>query len=160
MKKSKGFTLIELMIVVAIIGILAAIAIPKFSELIKKSKEGATKGSLASIRSAVAIYYGENEGIYPSTNSATADGNDVTTEFAGQLVPKYLSSIPYVKLGRPGYADNNHVYYDHYGLKNKTGWGYAGPLTGEVFVSCTDEDSKGEVIATWGDGVTYNNAPM
>jgi len=149
MKKNKGFTLIELMIVVAIIGILAAIAIPKFADLIRKSKEGATKGSLASVRSAVTIYYGQNEGVYPSTNSATADGNDITTEFAGQTVPAYLSSIPFVKLGRPGYTDKNLVYYDQLGGMNKTGWGYAGPQTGNVIVSCTDQDSKGAIISSW-----------
>ena len=51
-KANKGFTLIELMIVVAIIGILAAIAIPKFADLIRKSNEGATKGNLGATRSA------------------------------------------------------------------------------------------------------------
>ena len=60
-----GFTLIELMIVVAIIGILAAIAIPKFASLIRKSGEGASKGNLGSLRSALSIYYGDMEGQYP-----------------------------------------------------------------------------------------------
>ncbi|HOI42492.1 MAG TPA: prepilin-type N-terminal cleavage/methylation domain-containing protein, partial [Elusimicrobiales bacterium] len=73
MKNSKkGFTLIELMIVVAIIGILAAIAIPKFADLINKSKEGATKGALSSVRSAINVYYGDNEGWYPSGAVAAA----------------------------------------------------------------------------------------
>lgn len=149
MKKSKGFTLIELMIVVAIIGILAAIAIPKFADLIRKSKEGATKGSLAAIRSAVTIYYGENEGVYPSTATASADGDEITTEFEGMLVPKYLSAMPLVKLGHPGVADTNKVYYDSDGSQNKSGWGYMGPASGEVIVSSTRDDSKGTKISTW-----------
>ena len=62
----KGFTLIELMIVVAIIGILAAIAIPKFAQMLEKSREGATKGNLGAIRSAVSIYYGDKEGVWPN----------------------------------------------------------------------------------------------
>src|SRR5882724_9851625 len=65
-KGRKGFTLIELMIVVAIIGVLAAIAIPKFASLIRKSAEGSSKGNLGAIRSALSIYYGDMEGQFPS----------------------------------------------------------------------------------------------
>src|ERR1041385_5418471 len=64
-KMTKGFTLIELMIVVAIIGILAAIAIPQFANLVAKSQKGRTKANLGTIRSALSIYYGDMEGWYP-----------------------------------------------------------------------------------------------
>src|ERR1044071_47481 len=66
MRKMKGFTLIELMIVVAIIGILAAVAIPKFADLVTKSKEASIKGNLGAVRSALSIYYGDQEGKYPT----------------------------------------------------------------------------------------------
>src|ERR1019366_8534340 len=66
----KGFTLIELMIVVAIIGILAAIAIPQFANLVSKSQEGRTKANLGTIRSALSIYYGDSEGWYPVGSGA------------------------------------------------------------------------------------------
>ena len=77
MEKTKGFTLIELMIVVAIIGILSAIAIPKFADLIRKSNEGATKGNLGAVRSAITIYYGTNAGLFPSV---TASGDEIHRE--------------------------------------------------------------------------------
>jgi prepilin-type N-terminal cleavage/methylation domain-containing protein len=63
--KTNAFTLIELMIVVAIIGILASIAIPKFADLIRKLQEATTKGNLGVLRSALSIYYVDNEGFYP-----------------------------------------------------------------------------------------------
>jgi len=65
--RQKGFTLIELMIVVAIIGILAAIAIPRFAQMLEKSKEGATKGNIGAMKSAGEIYYGNWQGIWPTT---------------------------------------------------------------------------------------------
>ena len=60
-KKEKGFTLIELMIVVAIIGILAAIAIPNFLRYQAKAKQSEAKGNLASIYTSQVTYHAEKD---------------------------------------------------------------------------------------------------
>ena len=59
LKRREGFTLIELMIVVAIIGILAAIAIPNFIKFQLRSKAGEGKVNLAAIRTAEESYFAE-----------------------------------------------------------------------------------------------------
>src|SRR3954467_5075932 len=58
-RKSEGFTLIELMIVVAIIGILAAIAIPNFLKFQCKAKQSEAKTNLAGIFTAEKAFFGE-----------------------------------------------------------------------------------------------------
>jgi type IV pilus assembly protein PilA len=59
LKGKKGFTLIELMIVVAIIGILAAIAIPNFLRFQAKSKQSEAKTNLGGVFTAEIAYFGE-----------------------------------------------------------------------------------------------------
>lgn len=66
MKSKKGFTLIELMIVVAIIGILAAIAIPNFLKFQCRSKQSEAKQNLGAIYTAMMSYYSNND-TYPET---------------------------------------------------------------------------------------------
>jgi type IV pilus assembly protein PilA len=70
LKGKKGFTLIELMIVVAIIGILAAIAIPNFLKFQAKSKQSEAKSNLGAIFTGEVAYFGEANkyGDFPNIN--------------------------------------------------------------------------------------------
>ncbi len=70
MRSKKGFTLIELMIVVAIIGILAAIAIPNFLKFQCKSKQSEARQNLGAIFVAMGSYYSNND-TYPDTATIT-----------------------------------------------------------------------------------------
>jgi type IV pilus assembly protein PilA len=84
LKKQEGFTLIELMIVVAIIGILAAIAIPNFLQYQMKSRQSEAKTNLQAIRTSEISFQGENGcylGIAPFGVAAPTGGTK-TVPFA------------------------------------------------------------------------------
>lgn len=137
--KAKGFTLIELMIVVAIIGILAAIAIPRFAQMLEKSREGSTKGNLGSIKSAASIYYGDTQGTWPTTLSS----------FSAYGFSKYLDNISPVKVtgafvasvSSPAGALVTMTGQSSVPTGSGTGWLYDSSF-GSVYVNSTIKDSK------------------
>ncbi len=139
----RGFTLIELMIVVAIIGILAAIAIPKFADLVKKAQEGKTRGNLSAVRSALSIYYGDSEGINPLGTIDVLATNQ-----------KYLKSIPEVfvppfsEVANPGHTKGSTAgVAGEFSSQTDTGlWVYVNNNTsvnwGHFYIGCAHNDSK------------------
>lgn len=77
-KKEKGFTLIELMIVVAIIGILAAIAIPQFASYRIKAFNTSAKADMRSAQTTYEVFFNDNDR-YPNSVAATAGTAGVVT---------------------------------------------------------------------------------
>jgi prepilin-type N-terminal cleavage/methylation domain-containing protein len=143
--RARGFTLVELMIVVSILGIMASIAAPKFASMLRKAQEGAAKGNLGMLRSGLRIYYSDNQGLSP-----TCDLGPDSVVFANSLQPKYIGSVPEVKSGLHPPIDD--VYCDIEmapgSIHDGQGWYYDGVLPedsnfGGIWVACDHTDVKG-----------------
>ena len=82
LRNSKGFTLIELMIVVVIIGILAAIAIPKFANVSKNSKQAEAGPVLKQICTLAQTYFDQNSAQATAiTDLASVGWQDPTAKY-------------------------------------------------------------------------------
>jgi uncharacterized RDD family membrane protein YckC/type II secretory pathway pseudopilin PulG len=130
-----------------VLGIVAALAIPRFANLKGMADEGSAKGRLGMLRSATAIYYGDTEGNYPTDLNA--------------LVPKYMPELSAAGVSTHPGAAGVEIYGAEVcsgskepgqdlvaGKLRDTGkWGYViapkSPCDGTVFIDCTHNDSKG-----------------
>ena len=67
---AKGFTLVEILIVVVILGILAAIVIPQFTNASESAKASSSVSQLQALRSQIELYRNQHNGLYPTTDGA------------------------------------------------------------------------------------------
>jgi len=85
MRKNKAFTLVEILIVVIILGILAAIVIPQFTEASNDARESALASDLQTARSQLELYKVQHLERYPSKNESNADD---TANFINRMTGK------------------------------------------------------------------------
>ncbi|MHC4553596.1 MAG: competence type IV pilus major pilin ComGC [Planctomycetota bacterium] len=88
-RKNQGFTLVEILIVVVILGILAAIVIPQFSEASTEAKVNSVASSLQTLRSQISLYKIQHNDTPPTLASFQADAASTGT---GQMTGKTLIS--------------------------------------------------------------------
>ena len=146
MRKSKGFTLIELMVVIVILGILAAVIAPRIPQFVNKAKEGRTKGNLGTLRSTLNIYYSDNDGIYP-------------VDTLGCIVPKYIKKIPDVVCPGSHPDTASGVVADTVssvmGPTDSSGWDFENVRTevnwGDICVNCSfhKDNNNATTGAAW-----------
>jgi len=151
--RQRGFTLIELMIVVAIVAILATIAIPKFADLVRKSYEALTKGDLGALRSTIMIYYADRAGNFPNP---TVDGTDTTPGSLGYTLTtnngEFIAKTPNFNMPPYHLTGTEVTVYPNAVVGV---WGYMQPSAtppagsrpyGDIWINCIHTDS---LHSTW-----------
>lgn len=92
-EKQKGFTIVELLIVIVVIAILAAITIVAYNGVQSRAKSAKVQQDLKSMQKLVELYKAEN-GSYPSTSGNWSFSSSSADGFIPSIVPTFASSLP------------------------------------------------------------------
>ncbi len=144
---NQGFTLVELIIVVSILGILAAIVLPEFQGHAQKAKEAAAKDNLRILRTTIERYAFEHNDVppgYPGNDPTNTPGSLLVTSQL-TIVNNYLSEMPENPFN--GYSSvyivaNNGTVTDGMAVGSPQGWVYQ-PSTKTVKLNYSGTDSEG-----------------
>tara|TARA_Y100001956_G_scaffold82906_1_gene106666 strand:+ start:4285 stop:4719 length:435 start_codon:yes stop_codon:yes gene_type:complete len=123
-RKPKGFTLIELMIVVAIIGVLAAIAIPAYKDYVKKSESASGLASVKALITTAELYYQEN-GTASAASLAelgTASGANSLGELISSISGSGSAGVPTLKFAFGSKSSMSNTDTITFSRDSATGW--------------------------------------
>ena len=114
-RKSEGFTIVELLIVIVVIAILAAISVVAYNGLQQRARDSDRRQSVSTLKKALELYKIDNGG-YPQCGSGThtagtgGSGGTIEDCLKPQLVPKYIAKLP----NDPLYTGVSWSYYQFY----------------------------------------------
>ncbi len=150
----KGFTLIELMVVIAIIGILTAIALPRFADITHSARVAQVQGNLANLRTTIGMFHAKT-GSYPTYEevgklSKSDNGPDISPEgdLSEKLAEFYSKSImPTTPAGtiKVGEEDGNPIAESNKVVSERSndgGWLYIEDR-GDIYANLIDGNYTG-----------------
>jgi len=134
MTRRAGFTLIELVVVIMILGILAGVAAPKFFSTSATATENGVKQSLAIVRDAIELFAANNGGAMPRSDTSANFEADLAPYIRGGKIPTFpVGTVPTTKNATVKFGAT---------ADNTSGWMFTSG-TGAFFPNCTTVTSSG-----------------